>query len=133
MIRQSGFKSFARSFVRPKSGCIRRAREIFFALPLVLDAKEIHHVGVGQDVVDLVRDGDAEFFELARHERARADQRHARAEFEQPENIRARDAAKKDVADDRDMETGDLASLFADGVEVEQAPVSDARARRRRH
>ena len=76
---------------------------------------------------------DAKFLKLARHERARADQGHARAQFEQAENIRARDAAEENVADDRDMQSGDFSSAFANRVKIEQAPASDARARRRRH
>ena len=64
---------------------------------------------------------DAELLELARDQRARADQRDPRAQFQERENIRARDAAEKNVADDRDMQPGDAASLFADRVEIEQA------------
>ena len=56
--------------------------KIFFALPLVLDAQQIHDIGGRQDVVDVVRNLDAQFFKLARHQRARADQGHARAELE---------------------------------------------------
>ena len=95
--------------------------------------KQIDDIGSRQDFVDVVRNGDAEFFELARHQRARPDQRHARAEFQQAEDIRARDAAEENVADDRDMQTGDRSPSFADGVKIEQAPASDVRARRRRH
>ena len=85
-----------------------------------------------------MRDGDAELLELARHQRARADERDARAEFQQAEDVRARDAAEEDVADDRDVQSGDRARLFADGVKIEQrlrrmlvravAGVDDARA-----
>ena len=50
----------------------------------------------------------------------------------QAENVRARDATEQNVADDRDVQAGDRAFLFANGVEIEQAPASDVRARRRR-
>ena len=63
---------------------------------------------------------DAELLELARHQRARADERDVRAELEQRVDVRARDAAEEDVADDRDVQPGDRPFLFADGEEVEQ-------------
>ena len=82
MIRQSGFKNFARSFVRPnRRDVFAKSREIFFALPLVLDPQQIHDIGLGEDVVDVVRNGDAHLFKLAWHERAWADERDARAEL----------------------------------------------------
>src|SRR5205814_8539865 len=62
----------------------------------------------------------AELFKLARHERAWANERHARAELEETENIRACDATKQNVADDRDVQPGDSASALADRVEVEK-------------
>ena len=62
----------------------------------------------------------AELLEVARHERARADERDARAELEQRVDVRAGDAAEKDVADDGDVQAGDAALLFADGEGVEQ-------------
>ena len=42
---------------------------------------KIDHVRRRQNLIDVVGNGDAEFFEIARHQRARADQRDARAEF----------------------------------------------------
>ena len=78
------------------------------------------HVGIGKHLVDLVRNFDAEFFKLARHERARSDQRDARAELEQTENVRARDAAKQNVADDRDVQPGDASLFLADRVKIEE-------------
>ena len=47
----------------------------------MLNAQEIHHVSVGQHVVDLVRNGDAEFFKFTRHQRARSDERHTRTKL----------------------------------------------------
>ena len=94
--------------------------KIFFALTFVLDAQQIHDISGRQDVVDLVGNLDTQLFKLARHERAWADQRDARAELEQAEDIRARDATEEDVADDRDVQPGDFAFALADRVEVEQ-------------
>ena len=53
-------------------GVFAEAGEILLALPLVLDAQEVHHIGVGQDGIEVVRDGHAELLEVARDERARA-------------------------------------------------------------
>ncbi len=121
MIRQSGFSRFPRSFVSPNSRMYSpRPGKVFLPLPLVLDAKEVNDVGRLQDFIDVVRNGDAQFFKLAGHQRARPDQGHARTELEQREDIGPRDAAKKDVANDRDLQAGDRALLRADGVKIEQ-------------
>ena len=58
-----------------------RPGKIFLALPLVLDAQEIDDVGVRQARRRFVRNGHAQLLEGARHQRARADQRDARAQF----------------------------------------------------
>ena len=55
-----------------------------------------------------------------RDERGRAAERDARAEFDQRVDIRARDAAEKNVAEDRDVQPGDSALFFANGEGVEQ-------------
>ena len=73
-----------------------------------------------QDFIDAMRDRDAQFLEFARHQCARPDQRDARAEFEQRENVRARHAAEKNVAEDRDVQAGNLAAAFANGESIEQ-------------
>ena len=83
-----------------------RPGKIFLALTLMLNAEQIHHIGRRQHLVEFVRDGDPQLLKLARHQRARPDQRDARAEFQEAEDIRARDAAEEDVTDDRDVQTG---------------------------
>src|SRR5205814_4342285 len=54
--------------------------KICLALAFVLKPQEIHDIGIWKYIVDLVRNFDIEFFELARHQRARSDQRDARAQ-----------------------------------------------------
>src|SRR5205823_12020384 len=63
---------------------------------------------------------DSEFFKLAWHKRARPNQRHARAEFKQPEDVGARDATEENVANDRDVQASDFSSTFADRVQIEE-------------
>ena len=83
-------------------------------------------------------DRDAKLFKLPRDQGARTDQGHARAEFEEAEDIRARHPAEENVADDRDLKAGDRAFPRPDRVKIEQrlgrmlvravAGVDDARA-----
>ena len=66
----------------------------------------------GRNVLDLVRDLGAELSRTPRGtRRAWADERDARAELEQTENVRARDATEQNIADDRDVQAGDFTSL----------------------
>ena len=86
----------------------------------MLDAQEVDHVHRFEHVVDAPDDLDAHALEHARHQRARADERDPRAELEQAPDVRARDAAEEDVADDGDVQAGDAPALLADGEQVEQ-------------
>ena len=107
-MRQSGLSSLARALGQAEErGVFAEAGEVFLPLPLVLDAQQVDDVGVREHVVEVVRDRAAELLELARHERARADERDARAELEQRVDVRARDAAEEDVAEDGDVQPGD--------------------------
>jgi hypothetical protein len=56
-----------------------------------------------------------------RAERGRADEGDVGAELGQAPDVAAGDAAVGDVADDEDVEAGDVAEPLADGVEIEQA------------
>src|SRR5204862_2409793 len=97
------------------------AREIFLPLPLVLNPKEIDDVsGFEKGGIEVVAHGHAELFKLARHQRARADESDAGTEFQEGENVRARDPAEKNVADNHDVEAGDPAFARANGVDVQQ-------------
>ena len=52
-----GFERAARALVRPKErGVFAKTGKIFLALAFVLDAEKIDHVGVRQDLVELVSD-----------------------------------------------------------------------------
>src|SRR5439155_17756370 len=68
-----------------------------------------------------MRNRDAEFLKFTRDEGARADQRYARSQFDQAEDIRTSDPAKKDVANDDDMKASHRAILFADRIKIEQS------------
>ena len=79
--------------------------------PLVLDAQHHHDVGAVEAVLEprahahaLAREVAADQLDAARDQRARRDQPHARAELGEAQDVRARDARVRDVADDRDLE-----------------------------
>ena len=59
--------------------------KVFLALPLVLNAQKIHDIDVGSTSSMSMRHATPSFSKIARHQRARPDQRDARAEFEQAE------------------------------------------------
>src|SRR5436189_5823359 len=86
----------------------------------MLDPQKIYDIGLGQHVIDFVRNFDSEFYKLAWHKRARSDQRDARAELKQPEDVRARDAAKENVTNDSDVEHGECRSAFAHSVKIQK-------------
>src|SRR5438874_4397349 len=96
------------------------AGKIFSALTFVLDPQKLYDIGLGQHLLNLVRNFDAQFFKLTRNERAWSDQRDVCAELKQPEDIRARDAAKENVTDDRDVQPGDFPSAFAHRVKIQK-------------
>src|SRR2546423_3148249 len=86
----------------------------------MLNSKQVNDVGRSQDFVETVGHGHAELLELAWDQRARADERDARTEFGERKNIRACDAAKKDIADNHDVKSRDRAFSGSDRVEIEQ-------------
>src|SRR5438045_9686453 len=117
-IRLQKFRALFRQAEEP--GVFTNSGEIFPALAFVLNPQQVHDIGIWKDIVDLVRNFDTEFFELARHQRARPDQRDTRAELDQTENVRTRDATKQNVANDHDMQPGDFSPLLADRVKIEK-------------
>src|SRR5262249_5976561 len=80
----------------------------------------VYDICFGQRPLNLGRNFDAQFFKLARNQRAWANQRDARAELKQPEDVRARDAAKENVTDDCDMQSCDFSSAFAHCVKIKK-------------
>jgi len=91
-------------------------------LTFVLNAQEHDDIGVGQDRIEVVRDLHAKFRKDFRHQRGRADQRHARAELGQRPNIRARHAAEEDIAANHDVQVlprAFVAEPFAHSERVE--------------
>src|SRR5438034_11059284 len=75
------------------------AGEIFSALTFMLDPQKIYGIGLGQHVLNLVRDFDAQCFTLARNQRAWSDQRDARAVPSQPEYVRTPGTAEENVTE----------------------------------
>src|SRR5207245_11795351 len=94
--------------------------KIFFALTLLLNPQQIHHVGLGKDIVDLMRDGDAEIFKFARHEGDWPDQRDARAQFDEAKNVRPGDTAEQNISENRYVQTGNFSTLLANRVKIEK-------------
>ncbi len=117
-IRFQKFCAFFRQTKQPD--VFAEPGKIFSALALVLNSQKIYDIGFRQHVIDFVPNFDSEFFKLAWHKRARPDQRHARAEFKQPEDVGARDATEENVANDRDVQASDFSSTFADRVKIEE-------------
>src|SRR5207248_9387696 len=94
--------------------------KIFSALAFVLNAKKVYDICFWQHLIDLVRNFDPKFLKFARNQCARTNQRDARAKLEQTKNVRARHAAKQNIADDCHVQPSNLSSLLADCVKVEQ-------------
>ena len=92
-----------------QAGVFANRREQAAALPLELDAQQVQHVAARQDVVEVVRDLDAESFDARRHQRRRPADDHVGAELLQPVNVAAGDAAVGDVADEADGQPVDSA------------------------
>ena len=88
---------------------------------------------VGSTSSSVVRHRDSELLKVARHQRARPDERDARAHFQEREDVRPRDPAEKNVADNRDMEIRQSRLSFPESYRGRASPESDVRARRRRH
>src|SRR5437870_9499370 len=86
----------------------------------MLNAQQIHYVGIGKDVIDGVRNFDAQFLELTRHQCARTDEGNARAKFHETENVRACDSAEENVANNQDVQPGDFSTPLADGVKIKK-------------
>ncbi len=75
---------------------------------------------VRQHRVEIAFDADAAVGIAGGQKRLRADEDDARSEPPETANRRMRDAAMKNVADDRDRAPGKIAELFNQGVDVEQ-------------
>ena len=97
-IRFQKFCAFLRQPEQPD--VFTDAGKIFSALPFMLNPQKVNHVRLRQHILDLIGNFHAEFFELARNEGARADQRHVRAELKQAKDVRARDPTEQNVPDD---------------------------------
>ncbi len=90
------------------------------SLALVLDAEEHDGFGVGERGFEIVGDFGAEGGEIFGDERGRADEGDFRAEFPKCPDIGAGDAAEKDIAEDGDLASGEIAEVLAHGEAIEQ-------------
>ena len=81
---------------------------------------KIDDVRVANRLVHVVRHAAAHLLKRFRHERGRAAKRDVRAEFRQRPDVRARDAAVKNVAENRHVQPGDFSFFLADRERVEQ-------------
>ena len=101
-------------------GVFAEAGEIAALLAFELDAEQVDDVGVGEGVLEVVADADADLLEFARDERGRSGEGDVRAELDEAPDVAARDAAVEDVAHDDHVQALDAAFLLADGEDVEQ-------------
>ena len=101
-------------------GVLADAWEHRLALALVLDAKEVDHICVGQCFVQIIGHTTAHFLEHPRHECAGAAERDVGAELAQGPDVGAGHAAVKNVAKDGYVEASDGAFLFTNGENIEE-------------
>src|SRR5207253_664839 len=93
-------------------------REQPAALSLELDAQDIDHVAVRQDVVEPVSDFDAQAADLLGNERGRAANDDASAELDQTVDIASGHTAMGDVAHQPDGQSGNAALDLANREDV---------------
>jgi competence protein ComEC len=99
---------------------LANARKHCLTLPLVLDAEQVHHVGIAQSLGHIPGDATAEFLEDLGDERGRTAQGDLGPEFAQRPDVRPRHAAEQDVPHDDDLEALEGAALLADGEDIEE-------------
>ena len=92
-------------------------------LAFVLDAQEHDGIGFGKGGLQVVGDADSRVVaEFLRDERNRSGERDFDAEFRQTVNVGAGDAGEKDVSENRDFFSAEVASeMFTQGERVEQS------------
>src|SRR5271169_3972991 len=95
-------------------------REAEAASALLLDPQNHHDVGPFDGFLEARHDARAPALDLDGEERRRTEERDARAHLRQKGHVRARDAAVRDVAADRDPQAGERALRAADRECVEQ-------------
>ena len=116
-----GFGFLEARFVEAKErGVFVDARKHRLALALVLDAQEMDDVGVTNRFFHVVGDAATHLLKHARHQSCRAAERDLGAEFRERPNIRARDTAVEDVAEDRDIQAFNFSLSLANGEGVQQ-------------
>lgn len=96
------------------------AGEHAVALPLVLDAKEIHHVGVTKGLPHIPADAAAEPLKDARDQRGRSAEGDLGAQLVEGPDVGAGHPAEQDVANDGDLEPLETFPLLPDGEDIEQ-------------
>ena len=106
---------------RVKVRVLGERRERTDDLAFELNAKEVEHVDARQNFVERVSVFDAEFGPMRRNEGRRAANDRFRAEFLEREDVRAGDAAVRDIADDRDRFSFERTEALAHRQDVEEA------------
>ena len=96
-------------------------REERGALPLELNPQQVDAIALAENLIEVVRDFDAQPFNVRGDECRRAADDDSCSEFLQAPNVRAGDAAMQDVADQRDSQAGDAVAMLSDREDVEQS------------
>ena len=108
----------------PDPRVLPQRREEAALLPLALEAQGDDRVGAVEGTVEvrLVLHAAREIAAAPRerHERRRSGERDRRTEGHERVDVRARDAAVEDVADDDDPTAGEITESGAQGVRVEE-------------
>ena len=116
-----GFGFFQALFVQAKQTRVfAQTGKHALALPFVLDAQQIDDIGIGDRFIDVVGDAAAHLLEDFRDEGGWAAQRDVGTEFRQRPDIGTGDATVEDVAENRDVQSGDFPLLFQNGEGIQQ-------------
>ena len=110
----------ARLIEAEKSGVLADAGKHGMALTLVLDAQEIDDIGVGNRFLDIVGHFAAHLLEGSRDESGRSAKSDIGTELPQRPNVGAGDTAIKNVAENGDIQAGDLPFFLANSERIEE-------------
>ncbi len=89
-------------------------------LTLMLDAQQVHHVGVPQAVLDVPADPATHLLEHLGHQGRRSAERHLRPQLAQRPDVRTGHPAEQDVPHDRHLQPGHPPLALPDREHVQQ-------------
>ena len=104
-----------------ESGVFGDGGEEGAALAFELNAEEVNAVDFGENFVEVEGDFDSELSDFAGDERGRAANDDSGTEFDESVNVGAGDAAVANVTDKCHGQSGDAATVAADGEDIEQS------------